>query len=85
MSACTHPYIGKNPCYFTLKEKPEENDYYSCVELLMQRLVEVVEMDEAANGKGRACPVCGGKSGAYICDGFATFQGLTVLPGKAKE
>ena len=40
--------------------------------------IEVSE-EEATTGKGRQCPICGRKTGSYICDGFPTFQGSIAL------
>ncbi len=44
-----------------------------------------VSVEEAKNGPGRPCKVCGIIYGSYICDGLPTFSAITVIAKDGEE
>ena len=65
MNKCSHPYTLRFPSGNSILPK---GNY----------VIEVSE-DEARNGKGRKCPICGRLTGSYVCDGFPHAQGSVVF------
>lgn len=52
---------------------------------LRRYVVEVSIKEAKETGEGRECPMCGRKSGSYICDGFPTHAATTILTADGEE
>lgn len=48
-------------------------------------LFQVTGEEARLTGKGYKCKFCGKINGAYVCDGFPQFSGLTIWEEEAKD